>query len=83
MDNVYGYEGNVFPVFVKLAFPNFAYIVTKDAFSLVNGKHLDLSVSSLNSLASTPNSGKKKKKLIPMVGVECLRLSPLIYFEWC
>ncbi|KAB1227292.1 hypothetical protein CJ030_MR1G016850 [Morella rubra] len=33
--------------------------MTEHASSLVNGKQLDLSVSSLNSLASAPNTGKK------------------------
>lgn len=49
---------DVYPVLVKLAFTNFVCTVTKDASSLVNGKHLDLFVSSLYNLASAPNSGK-------------------------
>lgn len=55
-----GYEGGCFSLFlVKLAFANFAYTVTKDGSSLVNGKHLDLSVTSLNNFASSSNLGKK------------------------
>lgn len=54
-----GMKVDIFPYLVKLAFANFAYAMTQDAFSFVNGKHLDLSVSFLISLTSTPNSGKK------------------------
>lgn len=48
----------VFTYLVKLTYANFAYTVTEDASSLINGKHLDLFVSSLKSLASAPNYGK-------------------------
>lgn len=49
---------DVFTYLVKLAYANFAYIVTEDASSLINWKHLDFSVSSLISLASAPNYAK-------------------------
>ncbi|KAB1206376.1 hypothetical protein CJ030_MR7G018893 [Morella rubra] len=38
---------------------NFQFSKSEDAISYVNGKQLDLSDSSLNSLASAPNGGKK------------------------
>ncbi|KAB1219666.1 hypothetical protein CJ030_MR3G011067 [Morella rubra] len=44
---------------VKLVYANFQYSKFEDATSYVNGKQLDLLVSSINSLVSAPNSGKK------------------------
>lgn len=40
---------------VKQAFINFAFNVFEDALSLVKGKDLDLSVTSFNTMASSPN----------------------------
>ncbi|KAB1223154.1 hypothetical protein CJ030_MR2G016455 [Morella rubra] len=57
---------DVYVYLVKLAYANFQHSMTEHASSLVNGKQLDLSVSSLNSLASAPNTGKKF--FDPMVG---------------
>ncbi|KAB1202895.1 hypothetical protein CJ030_MR8G022414 [Morella rubra] len=44
---------------VKLVYANFQYSTSDDANSYVNGKQLDMSVASLNALASAPNDGKK------------------------
>ncbi|KAB1226504.1 hypothetical protein CJ030_MR1G019237 [Morella rubra] len=44
---------------VKLVFANFQFSKSEDADSYVNGKMLDLSSSSLNSLANAPDDGKK------------------------
>ena len=50
---------NCYVYLVKLVHANFQYTKPDDATSYVNGKHLDPSSSSLNSLATAPNSGKK------------------------
>ncbi|KAB1209857.1 hypothetical protein CJ030_MR6G013686 [Morella rubra] len=50
---------DVYVYLVKLAYANFLHSMTEHAFSLVNGEQLDLSMSSLNSLATATNIGKK------------------------
>lgn len=44
---------------MKQSFANFAFTVNEDASSLVKCKDLDLSVSPLNVVALSPNSGVK------------------------
>ncbi|KAB1201127.1 hypothetical protein CJ030_MR0G005040 [Morella rubra] len=50
---------NCYVYLVKLVFANFQFSKSEDADSYVNGKMLDLSSSSLNSLANAPDDGKK------------------------
>ncbi|KAB1206923.1 hypothetical protein CJ030_MR7G008161 [Morella rubra] len=50
---------NCYVYLVKLVFANFQFSKSEDADSYVNGKILDLSSSSLNSLANAPDDGKK------------------------
>lgn len=47
---------DAYPFLVKQVFPNFSFYAIEDAFSLVKGKNLDLSMTFLNNLAFTPNS---------------------------
>ncbi|KAB1226330.1 hypothetical protein CJ030_MR1G002800 [Morella rubra] len=51
---------------VKLVYANFQYSTSDDANSYVNGKQLDMSVASLNALASAPNV--ERSSLMPMDG---------------
>ncbi|KAB1212748.1 hypothetical protein CJ030_MR5G023942 [Morella rubra] len=44
---------------VKLVYANFQFTKSEDADSYVNGKMLDLSSSSLNSMVNAPDAGKK------------------------
>ncbi|KAB1205806.1 hypothetical protein CJ030_MR7G028009 [Morella rubra] len=53
------FESDCYVYLVKLVYANFQYSKYDDATIYVNGKQLDLSVTSLNSLASAPNDGKK------------------------
>lgn len=53
--NFVGLRLDTFPFLVKQAFINFTFNVFEDASSLVKGKDLDLSVTSLNTMASSPN----------------------------
>lgn len=50
--NFVGLKSDTFPYLIKQAFANYAS-------SLVKGKDLDLSVTSLNNLVLSPNSGVK------------------------
>ena len=53
---------------VKLVYANFQYSKSEGATSYVNGKQLDLSVTSLNSLVSALNIGKKILMFLWLVG---------------
>lgn len=57
--NFVGLKCDSFSYLIKQSFANFAFTVTEDATSLVKDKDLDLSASSLNVVALSPNSGVK------------------------
>ncbi|KAB1219442.1 hypothetical protein CJ030_MR3G001075 [Morella rubra] len=50
---------NCYVYLVKLVYANFQFTKSEDADSYVNGKMLDLSSSSLNSMVNAPDAGKK------------------------
>ena len=50
---------NCYVYLVKLVYANFQFTKSEDADSYVNGKVLDLSSSSLNSMVNAPDGGKK------------------------
>lgn len=58
-----------YPFLVKHAFANFSFNMTEDASNLVKSKLLDLSVTSLDTLAYAPNFGKKFHKAYDWSGL--------------
>ncbi|KAB1216431.1 hypothetical protein CJ030_MR4G029041 [Morella rubra] len=54
--NFVGLKCDSFPYLLKQSFANFASTVSEDATSLVKGKDLYLSVTSINVMALSPNS---------------------------
>ncbi|KAB1212411.1 hypothetical protein CJ030_MR5G023953 [Morella rubra] len=57
------------PYLIKQSFANFAFIVNVDATSLVKGKDLDFSVSSLNAVAHSSNSRIKFLESYTKIGM--------------
>ncbi|KAB1203981.1 hypothetical protein CJ030_MR8G002124 [Morella rubra] len=53
------FESGLLCVFGEVGLCKLSIFKSEDANSYVNGKELDLSVASLNALASAPNDGKK------------------------